>query len=170
MSFPDMLVRVRRHVSIDVEYEDEANVTHVLKRVDQVRWALAGDASAVTGPRASQALSELLQHELDHLDGITSFDRADGPRAVVHRSAYRRHRRTLDETVDYVPAGKPRRDRSDSSADGDAASAGKRADQRDVAAPPRSPATATESSQTTPAPAAQEPAEAAADAPRPDAA
>lgn len=140
-------------------------------RFEGASWALASDAPAVTGPRSSQALSELLQHELDHLDGITSFDRADGPRAVVHRAAYRRHRRTLDETVDYVPAGKPRRDRSDSSADGgDAASAGKRGDRRDVAAPPSSPATATESSQTTPAPAVQEPAEAAADVPRPDAA
>jgi peptide deformylase len=55
-SFPDLLVRVRRHVQVDVEFEDTAGETRIL--------------------RAEGALAELLQHEIDHLDGILAVDRA----------------------------------------------------------------------------------------------
>ncbi|HUQ95621.1 MAG TPA: peptide deformylase [Bryobacteraceae bacterium] len=55
-SFPDLLVRVRRSVSIRVRYQDE----HSLLRTVE----------------AAGAFSELLQHEMDHLDGVLAIDRA----------------------------------------------------------------------------------------------
>lgn len=56
MSFPDLFVRVRRHKSCRIRYKD-------------INWEdksmeLSGD------------LSELLQHENDHLDGILAVQRA----------------------------------------------------------------------------------------------
>ena len=57
MCFPDLLVKVRRHRSVSLAARDEAGRPLVLERV-------------------GQAESELLQHELDHLDGILAVDRA----------------------------------------------------------------------------------------------
>ncbi|MBD2723890.1 MULTISPECIES: peptide deformylase [Hymenobacter] len=56
MSFPNLLVRVRRHQSLTVRYRDE----HWQPQV----WPVQG------------ALSELLQHECDHLDGVLCTMRA----------------------------------------------------------------------------------------------
>ena len=60
LSFPHLMVCVRRHVSIDVEYTDDNG--------ESVRWE-----------NIDQALSELLQHEIDHLHGILSVDIACPP-------------------------------------------------------------------------------------------
>ena len=65
-SFPDLLVRVRRHAEIDVRYIDEHG------------------AAQLVGARG--ALSELLQHEIDHLDGILAVDRAIDSRGLALRS------------------------------------------------------------------------------------
>lgn len=73
-SFPDLLVRVRRHLSVTVDYRD----------VD-------GAAATI---RASGPLSELVQHELDHLDGILAVDRALDARHMMLRAEYERQRRT----------------------------------------------------------------------------
>jgi len=56
MSFPNLLVKVNRHKSLTIHYLDE-NWT-------PQEWAIEGD------------LSELLQHEYDHLDGILCTMRA----------------------------------------------------------------------------------------------
>ncbi|HKK73998.1 MAG TPA: peptide deformylase [Saprospiraceae bacterium] len=56
MSFPNLLVRLRRHQSVKLRFRDE-------NWAEQV-WTLEGD------------LSELLQHEVDHLDGILATTRA----------------------------------------------------------------------------------------------
>ena len=56
MSFPDLLVRVKRHAWIFIEYRDETWKEHRL--------------------RMDGASSELLQHEIDHLDGILAVSRA----------------------------------------------------------------------------------------------
>jgi len=56
MSFPNLLVRLKRHRSITVKYLDE-------NRTQQV-WDVQND------------LSELLQHEYDHLNGILATMRA----------------------------------------------------------------------------------------------
>lgn len=81
MCFPTLLVRVRRAVSITVEYTDEA-----------------GDRQRM-GP-LDRSTSELLQHEVDHLDGILALDRAVGAEAVISREAYAVHRALFDATVD----------------------------------------------------------------------
>ena len=56
MSFPDLLVRVRRHLRCRVSYRDQ----------DWQERQLQLDG----------AFSELLQHEIDHLDGILAVSRA----------------------------------------------------------------------------------------------
>jgi peptide deformylase len=56
MSFPNLLVRVKRHKSLTISYLDE-NWQHQT-------WDM------------TDALSELLQHEYDHLDGILCTMRA----------------------------------------------------------------------------------------------
>jgi peptide deformylase len=55
-SFPDLLCRVERALRVTVRYEDEHGVQGVVE--------------------AEGALSELLQHEMDHLDGVLAVDRA----------------------------------------------------------------------------------------------
>lgn len=55
-SFPELMVRVRRSVEITVSFTDEH-----------------GSARQMT---VQNDLSELLQHEIDHLDGILATDRA----------------------------------------------------------------------------------------------
>lgn len=56
MSFPNLLVRLRRHQSVKLRFRDEDWAEQV--------WSLEGD------------LAELLQHEVDHLDGILATTRA----------------------------------------------------------------------------------------------
>ena len=56
MSFPNLLVRLRRHKSVTIQYFDE--------NWQRQQWSVSND------------LSELLQHECDHLDGILSTMRA----------------------------------------------------------------------------------------------
>ena len=56
MSFPNLLVRVKRHQSLTVHYRDE--------KWQRRSWKMEG------------SLSELLQHECDHLDGILCTMRA----------------------------------------------------------------------------------------------
>ena len=69
MSFPFLLVRVARDASIDVEFEDEAG--------RRQRWE-----------RLDRATSELLQHEIDHLDGVLAIDRAVDRDAIVSREVF----------------------------------------------------------------------------------
>jgi peptide deformylase len=65
-SFPELMVRVRRHLEITVRYTDEYG--------SQQTATLRDD------------LSELLQHEIDHLDGILATDRAINARSFALRS------------------------------------------------------------------------------------
>jgi peptide deformylase len=67
-SFPDLIVRVRRASSIVVSYIDEAGTRKLLN--------------------SDGAFSELLQHEIDHLDGILAIDRAIDSRHIILRSEY----------------------------------------------------------------------------------
>lgn len=63
LSIPDRIVRVRRHASISVVFRDPAWREHT--------WA-----------HLPSHLAELLQHEIDHLDGILMLQRATGPDPV----------------------------------------------------------------------------------------
>ena len=65
MSFPNLLVRVRRHKACKLRFRDIEWQEHI--------WDLSDD------------LSELMQHEVDHLDGILATDRAINPRSLKWR-------------------------------------------------------------------------------------
>jgi peptide deformylase len=65
-SFPGLMVRVRRHAEVEVAYLDDR-----------------GEARTI---QAQGELSELLQHEIDHLDGILATDRAIDSRSLALRS------------------------------------------------------------------------------------
>jgi peptide deformylase len=69
-SFPEILVKVRRNLLIDVLYQDERGRARSLK--------------------AEGTLSELLQHEIDHLDGVLAIDRAIDSRHIVLREEHER--------------------------------------------------------------------------------
>ena len=71
-SFPDLLVRVNRAYRITVGYVDLRGKPHSLECV---------------GPMA-----ELLQHEIDHLDGILALDRAAGLDPFAYRDEWAKHR------------------------------------------------------------------------------
>lgn len=72
-SFPDLMVRVRRAAKIRVTYEDDLGANHTLD--------------------AEGDLSELLQHEIDHLDGILAIQRAISPQAFATRTEWERRLR-----------------------------------------------------------------------------
>jgi len=85
MSFPFLLVKLRRHQSISVHYTDV-------------------DGRACRWDELEPALAELLQHEIDHLDGVLAIDRAIDREAIVSRAAYESNRSWFDSQVDYVIA------------------------------------------------------------------
>ncbi|MCP4684692.1 MAG: peptide deformylase [bacterium] len=70
MSFPDLMVRVLRVGRVRVRYLDQR-----------------GESREV---EAEGDLSELLQHEIDHLDGILAVQRAVGPDAFAARAEWER--------------------------------------------------------------------------------
>jgi len=65
-SIPNLMIRVRRHAEVEVGYTDDHGEQRVMK--------------------AEGALSELLQHEIDHLDGILATDRAIDGRSFAMRN------------------------------------------------------------------------------------
>lgn len=67
-SFPNLLVHVERNYSIVVSFLDEQGKRKQLS--------------------AEGALSELLQHEIDHLNGILAIDRALDTKHIILRSEY----------------------------------------------------------------------------------
>ena len=94
MSFPWLLVRVRRHRSLSVRFRD-------------------GDGRERRWERVGPALAELLQHELDHLDGVLALDRAEasasGVDAVISRAGFEADPDRFRSQVDGV-ADEPRID------------------------------------------------------------
>jgi peptide deformylase len=86
MSFPSLLVKLQRHQSISVHFLDEHG--------NQREWL-----------RLNQATSELLQHEIDHLDGILAVDRAIDRESLVMREVFEAQRTHFTRQVDYVIGG-----------------------------------------------------------------
>ena len=74
-SFPDLMVRLRRHVRVAVEHED---LEGVRRRIE-----------------AEGGLSELLQHEMDHLDGVLAVDHARSSRDLMTRREWLRQQGKL---------------------------------------------------------------------------
>jgi len=89
MSFPSLLVKLQRHQSVSVRFSDEHGRQH--------EWL-----------RLNQAVSELLQHEMDHLDGILAVDRALDRESLVMREVFEAQRAHFSRQVDYVIGGEMR--------------------------------------------------------------
>jgi len=82
-SFPNLMVKVNRAYHVTVTYLDLKGKTHTM---------------SVEGPMA-----ELLQHEIDHLDGILAVDRASGPDAFSLRSEWEKHHKSDDRYGEPKP-------------------------------------------------------------------
>lgn len=72
-SFPDLMVRVSRAAQIRVDYQDDRGLKNTIE--------------------AQGDLSELLQHEIDHLDGILAVQRAISPQSFATRAEWERRLR-----------------------------------------------------------------------------
>ncbi len=83
MSFPGLLVRLARDRSISLQYSDE--------RGSSKRW-----------DRLGLAESELLQHEIDHLDGVLAIDRALDRDSIVMREVFEATPERFRAMADYV--------------------------------------------------------------------
>ncbi len=83
MSFPWLMVRVERHLRIDLDFCSETGKRGTWRNVDQ-------------------AISELVQHELDHLDGVLAIDRALDRDSIVARQVYEANRERFARQVDYT--------------------------------------------------------------------
>jgi peptide deformylase len=83
-SFPNLMVRLRRHASVRVRYQDRSG-----------SWAELA---------ARDALSELVQHEMDHLDGILAVDRAASSRDLATREEFLRLRSATRINFDLASA------------------------------------------------------------------
>ena len=68
-SFPDLLVWLERSERVRVRYQDESGATRAIE--------------------AAGAFSELLQHEMDHLDGVLAIDRAIDRTSYCTREEWR---------------------------------------------------------------------------------
>jgi len=91
LSFPWLLVKVIRHKSISIQFENESGAI--------VHWN-----------KVDQGLSELLQHEIDHLDGILAVDRVVNETnsilgvsvsGLISRDVYERNPDFFHRQVDY---------------------------------------------------------------------
>jgi peptide deformylase len=83
MSFPWLMIRVERHLHIDLDFRTE-------------------DGEPRTWKKLEQAVSELVQHEVDHLDGVLAIDRAVDRESVIAREVYEARREWFDGQVDYA--------------------------------------------------------------------
>lgn len=70
-SFPNLMVKLLRSVSLRLTYTDEHGAACTLE--------------------AEGAFSELIQHEMDHLDGILAVDRAMDRESLMTREEWLRH-------------------------------------------------------------------------------
>lgn len=70
LSFLSIFMQVRRHKYITVRYQDPAGGTHEF----------------AAGP--DQDYAELLQHEIDHLDGVLCVDRVEDNRTICSKEEF----------------------------------------------------------------------------------
>lgn len=93
-SFNDVLVRISRHKCVTVKFIDDRGEEKIWECTDV-------------------ALSELLQHEIDHLSGVLAVDHALPPimecetvlcESIVKRDDWEKHKDSYNLFVDFVPA------------------------------------------------------------------
>ena len=83
MCFPDLLVKVRRHSSISLRFVDEKGESQIWEKIER-------------------SVSELLQHEIDHLDGVLATDLAIDEDSVIRRAQLEENFEKFSALVDYV--------------------------------------------------------------------
>jgi peptide deformylase len=83
MSFPSLLVRVERHESISLRYQTAGGEVREWNEL----------------PRDQ---AELVQHEIDHLDGVLAIDRALGEGSLVTRAMFEASPARYLAEVDYT--------------------------------------------------------------------
>lgn len=83
MCFPDLLVKVWRHHSISLRFLDEQGQLQEWQQLEP-------------------AVSELLQHEIDHLEGVLALDLAVNAESIVERVVYDANPSFYQAQVDYV--------------------------------------------------------------------
>lgn len=83
MCFPELLVKVRRHVSISVQFLDEQGEPQIWEHIQQ-------------------SVAELLQHEIDHLDGVLALDLAVDDNSIISRREFNADPEKFSQQVDYV--------------------------------------------------------------------
>ena len=76
LSFLQIFMQVRRHREVTIRYQDLDGATQEVQ---------AGEAHDI---------GELLQHELDHLDGVLCLDRVEDLRTIVTREEFEKRYRS----------------------------------------------------------------------------
>jgi len=84
MSFPDLLVRLRRWRSISLKYRDAEDTAR--------DWT-----------ELEPGVAELLQHEIDHLDGVLAIDHALDREAIVLRAVFEAQPQRFRDQVNWAP-------------------------------------------------------------------
>jgi len=80
MSFPFLMVRLSRAASLTLSWQDHLGQTRRWDQVDRSR-------------------AELLQHEIDHLNGILAVDHAMDRDALIAREVYEADKNRYDRMV-----------------------------------------------------------------------
>jgi peptide deformylase len=83
MSFPELLVLLERVRSMSLTYHDENGTLKEWREMDQ-------------------AASELLQHEIDHLDGVLAVDRRLEGNSLVLKSLFEARREQFARMAGYT--------------------------------------------------------------------
>ena len=86
-SFPNLMVWLKRHQSVRIRYQDQH-----------------GDARELD---ASGDMSELLQHEIDHLDGVLAVDRTVDRNSLMTREEWLRQRGSREPRTPARTAAEP---------------------------------------------------------------
>ena len=82
MSFPNLLVRLRRWRSISLRYRDLQGAAHEWNELEP-------------------GVAELLQHEINHLDGVLAIDHALDREAIVLRAVFEAEPESFRARVDW---------------------------------------------------------------------
>ena len=85
MSFPDLLIKVKRYKKINLKWMNENKNIFEWNYKSHIKLDL----------------SELLQHEIDHLNGILSPDRAIDNKSIVLRNVFKQNKKYFQQQVDY---------------------------------------------------------------------
>ncbi len=93
-SLPDLMVKVQRFASVSIEFE---TICVKQEKEKQVLQFLPGRKLQLQ--QCCFSLSELLQHEMDHLEGILMIDRASKGKSIIYRDVYLKRREFFDEQL-----------------------------------------------------------------------